>query len=98
MILKRFRGAISASPVVAGKHTCMLTPVAHQYLMDPEKGGAIVGSGDVDAMLIATPVLVDGRILLRTPEQGVCIGKRADQPKGASPHGFTTKGGWGRTE
>jgi outer membrane protein assembly factor BamB len=73
--LKDFRGGISASPVLTGKHLYIATEDGQTFVLDAEDEGAVVGRGEVGAMLVATPVLVNGRILLRTPERVICIGE-----------------------
>lgn len=72
--LKGFRGAISASPVLAGDTLYVTAEDGQTFVLNAQDEGTVVGRGQLDGMVVATPVLIDGRILLRTPEQVICVG------------------------
>ncbi|MFM7109315.1 MAG: PQQ-binding-like beta-propeller repeat protein [Planctomycetaceae bacterium] len=76
------RNAYSSSPVVVDGKLVLTREDGHSTLLDwPPPAGADaawpeVGTGDVGEMTVATPVCVDGRILLRTHDSLWCIGAK----------------------
>ncbi|NCY01571.1 MAG: hypothetical protein EBX36_01340 [Planctomycetia bacterium] len=78
--LPKNRNAYSASPVIVegrvivtredGESTVLAWPAAGAEVLD------VLGQGSVDEMTVATPVCVDGRILLRTHDALWCLGEK----------------------
>jgi hypothetical protein len=78
--LPKNRHAYSASPVVVdgriivtredGESTVLAWPAAAAETIP------LLGQGVVDEMTVATPVCVDGRILLRTHDSLWCLGEK----------------------
>ena len=78
--LPKNRNAYSASPVVVdGKIIVTREDGQSSVLEWPAAAGAdakLLGEGMVDEMTVATPVCIDGRVLLRTHDSLWCIGGR----------------------
>lgn len=78
--LEKNRNAYSASPVLAGGRVIVTREDGASWVLAPPAAGEgephIVGTGSVEEMTVATPVLVDGRIFLRTHDSLWCIGGR----------------------
>jgi outer membrane protein assembly factor BamB len=67
----RHRSNVSASPIKAGNKFYVAREDGTVFVIE---GGKIVSENPLDgAMLVATPVLVDGKILLRTVNSLYCI-------------------------
>ena len=78
-----FRSAYSASPVIVdGRVIVVREDGASSVLAWPaateagQPAFATLGTGGVEEMTVATPVCVDGRILLRTHDSLWCLGEK----------------------
>ncbi|MFM1903059.1 MAG: hypothetical protein RLZZ440_959 [Planctomycetota bacterium] len=77
--LPKNRNAYSASPVLVDGRVLVTREDGHSLLLEPPVAGgepSLVGTGDVGEMTVATPVCIDGEILLRTHDSLWCIGGR----------------------
>ncbi|MFO0912431.1 MAG: PQQ-binding-like beta-propeller repeat protein [Pirellulales bacterium] len=74
--MERNRNAYSASPVVAGDQIYVTREDGRTFIVsDRGDKGELVASNDLGESVIATPVLLDGRIYLRTMDKLYCLGK-----------------------
>lgn len=78
--LPKNRNAYSSSPVIVGGHVIVTREDGASFTLGVPRAGetepAIIGTGSVDEMTVATPVCVDGRIYLRTHDALWCLGSR----------------------
>ena len=80
--LQKNRNAYSSSPIIAAGGLILTREDGHSTVLawPPPADAAAewpeVGAGDVGEMTVATPVCVDGRILLRTHDSLWCIGAK----------------------
>lgn len=75
--LPKNRNAYSASPVLVDGKVLVTREDGHSTLLVPPAAGGepdLAGIGDLGEMTVATPVCVDGSILLRTHDSLWCIG------------------------
>ena len=84
--LPKNRNAYSASPVIVDGRVILTREDGHSWLLafpaaDNEPAFEVVGEGIIDEMTVATPVCVDGQILLRTHESLWCIDNSSGDPK-----------------
>ena len=70
--LRRWRDT-SASPIVAGDYLYVTNEEGTTAVMDLNNEGDVVATNELAAPTVATPVFVDGRILLRTANRLYCI-------------------------
>ena len=73
--LEKHRSAFSASPVVADGKVYMTREDGKTFVVADGDEFKMLGSSELKEQTVATPVLVDGRIYLRTYENLYCIGK-----------------------
>ena len=73
--LEKHRSAYSASPVLAGGKVYVTREDGKTFVLDAADGLKVVGDNDLGEQIVATPVLVDGKILLRTISSLYCIGQ-----------------------
>jgi outer membrane protein assembly factor BamB len=70
------RNAFSASPVIADGKVYITREDGKIFILELGKEFKLIGSNALDGeFVVATPVFVDGRILIRTAERLYCIGK-----------------------
>ncbi len=70
------RNAFSASPVIADGKIYITREDGKVFILELGKEFKLIGSNGLDGeFVVATPVFVDGRILIRTAERLYCIGK-----------------------
>lgn len=78
--LPKNRNAYSSSPIVVDGHVILTREDGASFFLGLPRDGdaepAIIGTGRVDEMTVATPVCVDGRIYLRTHDALWCLGRR----------------------
>ena len=79
--LPKNRNAYSASPVIVDGRVIVVREDGAASVLawpgaDPTGDVAVLGGGTVEEMTVATPVCVDGRILLRTHDSLWCIGAK----------------------
>ena len=75
--LPKNRNAYSASPVLVDGKVLLTREDGHSVLLVPPAASGqpeLTGTGDVGEMTVATPVCVDGEILIRTHDSLWCIG------------------------
>ncbi|MEM7561290.1 MAG: PQQ-binding-like beta-propeller repeat protein, partial [Planctomycetota bacterium] len=73
--LEKHRASFSASPVVADGNVFMTREDGKTFVVADGDEFKMLGSSELKEQTVATPVLVDGRISLRTYEHLYCIGK-----------------------
>ena len=73
--LPKNRNAYSASPVLADGRIVVTREDGKSTALELGDAFKVIGEGSVDEMTVATPVLVDGRIFLRTHDSLWCIGR-----------------------
>jgi outer membrane protein assembly factor BamB len=78
--LPKNRNAYSSSPILVDGHVIVTREDGASFVLRLPREGepepAIIGTGIVDEMTVATPVCVDGRIYLRTHDALWCLGSR----------------------
>jgi outer membrane protein assembly factor BamB len=74
--LDRVDDRFSASPVVVGDLLFFPAESGITYIVRASDSLDIVAQNDLGAPILASPAVVDGRLLLRTAEELVCIGAR----------------------
>jgi outer membrane protein assembly factor BamB len=76
VLLEKNRNGFSASPTLAGSHLYVTREDGTTFVVDVSDKAKVVATNSLaDEFTVATPVLVDGQILLRTYEHLYCIGK-----------------------
>jgi outer membrane protein assembly factor BamB len=76
LALERNRTSYSASPIVAGDHVYLTREDGRTFVVaDRGSSAEVIATNDIGQSVIATPVLLDGRIYLRTVEALHCIGR-----------------------
>jgi outer membrane protein assembly factor BamB len=74
-LVEKNRHAFSASPVVAGGKIYVTREDGKTFVLEQGDGFKLLAANELDGeMVVATPVLVDGRVLIRTAERIYCIG------------------------
>lgn len=74
--LERHRSVYSSSPVLAGGHIYVTREDGKTFVLREGDKFQLEGTNELPAQsLVATPVFVDGRILIRTADFLYCIGK-----------------------
>lgn len=74
--LEKNRNAFSASPILAGGRLYCTREDGVTFVLDAETGKIESQNALAGEFTVATPVLVDGQVLVRTFERLYCIGKR----------------------
>ena len=74
-LLEKNRNAYSSSPILAGNHIYLTREDGTTFVLRTDKKGQLIAKNELDESTVATPVLVDGLILIRTFENLYCIGK-----------------------
>lgn len=72
--LPRSRHAFSSSPIVANRHIYAAREDGTTFVLNAK--GKLVATNELDEYVVATPVFVDGNILIRGRESLYCIGHR----------------------
>ncbi len=67
------REAFSASPILAGDRLYVTREDGVTFVLDTARQGEVLAENSIGEAMVATPVLVDGEILLRTFESLICI-------------------------
>lgn len=73
--LPKNRNAYSSSPIVADGKLYLTREDGATFVVAAAENYELLGSGELNEMTVSTPVLVNGRILIRTFENLYCIGK-----------------------
>jgi outer membrane protein assembly factor BamB len=73
--LEKHRSAFSASPVVADGKVFVTREDGKTFVVADSDKFELIASNELNEQTVATPVLLDGRIYLRTYEHLYCIGK-----------------------
>lgn len=73
--LPKSRQAYSSSPIVGGSHLYVTREDGTTFVINLAGEHEVVATNDVGESTVATPVLVDGRVLLRTAEHLWCFGE-----------------------
>jgi outer membrane protein assembly factor BamB len=74
--LPKNRNAYSSSPVVVDGAIVVTREDGESTILADRDAFRVLGSGAVGEMTVATPVCVDGRMLLRTQDSLWCIGTK----------------------
>ena len=75
--VKKPRAHFSASPIIAGDHIYVTSEQGDTFVIKVANGEPkIVAENSLDEFIVASPVLVDGQILLRSDKNLYCIGKK----------------------
>ncbi|MFV0445041.1 MAG: PQQ-binding-like beta-propeller repeat protein [Planctomycetaceae bacterium] len=72
--LAKNRNAFSASPILAGGHLYCTREDGVTFVLDAESGSLVGENRLAEEFTVATPVFVEGQILIRTFERLYCIG------------------------
>lgn len=72
---EKHRDAYSSSPVVAEGRVHVTREDGTTYVLSIENRGELLAKNEIGERTLATPVFVDGRILLRTEEHLYCLGE-----------------------
>lgn len=76
ILLEKNRNGFSSSPTLAGHHLYLTREDGTTFVVDVSGKAKVIAKNTLeDEFTVATPVLVDGKILLRTYEHLYCIGK-----------------------
>ena len=73
--LKKSRSGYSASPIRAGSRLYVTSENGTTSILDLLKQGEVLAENELDEPVVATPVLLDNRILMRTSDRLICIGE-----------------------
>jgi len=71
----RFHGQFYSSPILADGKIYISADSGETLVLDANNKGKLLATNDLKEMSIATPVFIDGKILLRTGKHLYCIGK-----------------------
>jgi outer membrane protein assembly factor BamB len=77
--LPKNRNAYSSSPILSGNKLYVTREDATTYVLDAGSGKQLAENTLGGEFTVATPVFVDGQILLRTHEKLWCIGERGSR-------------------
>jgi outer membrane protein assembly factor BamB len=69
------RNAFSSSPILAGNRLYVVREDAAAFVFDATGNHDLLATNQLEGFTVATPVLVDGKILIRTAEHLYCIGR-----------------------
>ena len=76
ILLEKNRNGFSSSPTLAGHHLYLTREDGTTFVVDVSDKAKVIAKNSLeDEFTVATPVLVDSKILLRTYEHLYCIGK-----------------------
>lgn len=76
VLLEKNRHGFSSSPTLAGTHLYVTREDGTTFVVDVSGQAEVIATNSLnDEFTVATPVLVDGRILIRTYEHLYCIGR-----------------------
>jgi outer membrane protein assembly factor BamB len=76
VVLEKNRNGFSSSPVLAGNQLYVTREDGTTFVIDVSDKAKVIATNELAGeFTVATPVLVDGQILLRTYEHLYCIGK-----------------------
>ena len=66
---------MSSSPILAGGKLYITREDGKTYVITPEKDSKVVAENELPSeFVLATPVFVDGKVLLRTNDHLYCFG------------------------
>lgn len=71
--LKKSRAGYSASPIRAGTRLYVTSETGTTSVLDLADEGRVLAENDLDEPTVATPVLIDGMILIRTQNRLWCV-------------------------
>ncbi|MCH7688860.1 MAG: PQQ-binding-like beta-propeller repeat protein [Planctomycetes bacterium] len=71
----RVRGKYYSSPILADGKIYVTYQDGQTYVLDANNKGKLLSTNEMGESIFATPVFVDGKILLRTSKHLYCIGK-----------------------
>lgn len=71
---KRLRGRFSASPLLLGTTILFLNEDGVSYMVESAPEFHLIGENRLDAITLATPAILDGRIYFRTETHLICVG------------------------
>ncbi len=75
-LTEKNRHAFSSSPVVAGGKVYVTREDGKTFVLEQGNAFKVLAANELEGeLVVATPVCVDGRILIRTAERLYCIGK-----------------------
>ena len=74
--MERHRSAYSSSPVIAGNYIYVTREDGMTFVVSLDGKFRIVGQNLLDEFTVASPVFVDGQILIRTYNNLYMIGKK----------------------
>lgn len=76
VLLEKNRHGFSSSPTLAGTHLYVTREDGTTFVVDVSDKAEVIATNSLnDEFTVATPVLVDGQILIRTYEHLYCIGR-----------------------
>ena len=76
VLLEKNRNGFSSSPTLAGHHLYVTREEGTTFVVDVSDKAKVIAKNSLeDEFTVATPVLVDGKVLLRTYEHLYCISK-----------------------
>lgn len=75
LTLEKHRDAYSASPIIAGNHLYLIREDGKAFVVELGDELKVVGENELGSFTVASPVFVDGQILIRTSEYLFCIGQ-----------------------
>ena len=73
---ERLGGVFTASPIFAGGHVYFLSESGETVVLKPGRQPEVVSRNRLDERTLASPAVLDGRLLIRTDENLYCIGER----------------------
>lgn len=88
---KRVPGNFSASPTLVGDRLYIPNEAGKMYVLKTGREFEILAENDLEDGGFATPVIVGGRIYLRTDHNLYCIGKVSGEKEAAAPVSATGK-------
>ena len=72
--VEKNRNGFSASPILAGDKLYITREDGTTFVLDRGESYRVIATNPLDEFTVATPVFVDGKILLRTYDHLYCIG------------------------
>ena len=71
--VEKNRNAFSASPIVTDDYVYLLREDGRMFVIENGDKYNLISKNDLEEFTVATPVFVDGMILIRTAEHLYCI-------------------------
>jgi outer membrane protein assembly factor BamB len=75
LTLPKHRDAYSASPMIAGNYLYLIREDGTAFVVELGEELKVVAENELGSLTVASPVFVDGQILIRTSEYLYCIGQ-----------------------